>query len=97
MGFSPDGSLLAVSAQDDDVRIWVATTRKFLTNLTGTSNSSVSFNPRGAEVATGGHDDGRVLLWRVPQGTFIRELGRQDIRIAQVAFSPKGNFGGECR
>ena len=82
IAFSPDGRILASGDPRDyyAVLLWDAHSRKYLTTLTGHTDSvtSIAFSSDGRTLASGSYD-GTVLLW---------ELGHSFTSNATVSLSP---------
>ncbi|WP_169800327.1 WD40 repeat domain-containing protein [Streptomyces torulosus] len=67
--FSPDGTLLATTADDRTVRLWQVADRTERAVLTGHTNwvESCAFSPDGTLLATTGRDQ-TIRLWHVATG-----------------------------
>ena len=92
VAFSPDGKLLASSAQGDPVaRIWDTATGKQVRELKGHTDwlRSVVFSPDGKLLATGSVDK-TVRLWNVADGSLLSTLEGYTDLVGNLAFSPNG-------
>ena len=96
VAISPDGTTLAVGADEGTARLWkVATLQQASNPLTNSGPvSSVAFSPDGKTLAVGGTDDsdgdGTVQLWDVATGEQIGVLNPGPGTVSSVAFSPDG-------
>ncbi|MFC4066747.1 nSTAND1 domain-containing NTPase, partial [Actinoplanes subglobosus] len=99
VAYSPDGTHLASTGNEETVRVWDLTTGTFRT-LTGHTSgvSAVAYSPDGRQLATGSGDS-TVLVWDLATGTSRTLTGDTDIMSAlagdtgitsAVAFSPDG-------
>lgn len=94
--FSPDGTLLALAADDGTVRILQANTLQSVQTLApgGSSRAHaalcVRFSPDGRYLAAG-FDTGRVALWKVAGFARIASVQRHSGQVDLVRFSPSGN------
>lgn len=89
--FSPDGSLVAASSYDADVRIWNARNgelRRWISDIP-VSMFAMSFSPDGALLAMAGADR-TVYLWDTKSWKLHRRLTGQPEMISALAFSPDG-------
>lgn len=90
LAFSPDGTLLASGAQDEnEVRVWDLTTGSELRRLEGHSGwiRSLAFSPDGRTIASGSTDQ-TVILWDAASGRPLRTLEGHSDYLGAVAFSP---------
>jgi WD40 repeat protein/energy-coupling factor transporter ATP-binding protein EcfA2 len=91
--FSPDGSTLAVAAQDGHVTLWDAVRRTQMAVLAGHAGAAraVAYSPGGTSLASGGLD-GTVIVWdtgrRVPTARLRGHRGAVDA----IAYSPDGSL-----
>jgi WD40 repeat protein len=90
--WSPDGSMVATSAQPE-VLIWDAATGEQRYSLTASSRfSSVTFSPDSSEVATGMWD-GTAIVWKleIDGAKQILTVAGHDADVTGVSFSPDGD------
>jgi WD40 repeat protein len=92
VAFSPDGTILATTSDDQTVRLWDPVTGKQLRTLTGHTRPvyGVAFSPDGTILATAGDDT--VRLWDPVTGTQLRTLTGHTRPVYDVAFSPDGTI-----
>ncbi len=90
VAFSPDGTRLATTSNDDTARLWDSTTGESLLTLTGhTDVWGVAFSPDGTRLATTS-DDGTARLWDSTTGQLIW-LAANFPNNAAASWSPTGN------
>jgi WD40 repeat protein len=91
VAFSPDGSTLAVAAQDGRLTLWDVASRTRRGVLTGHDGAvrAVAYQPGGALLASGGRD-GTVIIWDVGRGAVRAQLRGHTGFVDGVAFSPDG-------
>ncbi len=89
LAFSPDGSLLALGGSEGELEVWQVKDGILLQPLKRHSSEvfSVAFSPDGTLLASGSWK--RMRLWRVDQGTLVREEEIGDM-VNDLAFSPDG-------
>lgn len=84
------GGLVVSAARDRKVLVWpLDGTRPSRTLVTTSEPSAVSVSADGARLAVG-HDDGRVLVWRLADGVLTHELPTRAGRIAAVELGANG-------
>jgi WD40 repeat protein len=92
LAFSPDGSILASGAQDDNViRVWDVAAGRELRQLEGHTGwiRSLAFSPDGSILASGSTDR-TVILWDAESGRQLRTLEGHADFLGNIAFSPDG-------
>ena len=88
--FSPDGSTLASSAEEDGtMKLWDVSTGTEIWTNDGNFSSNVAFSPDGRTLALGS-SDGTVTLWNISNHTKIRTLEGHFGRVTSVEFSSDG-------
>lgn len=89
--FSPDGRSLAISADDDTIRIYEVATGQRLHIFEGQDYSyDLAFSPNSQILASGGADD-TVILWDVVKGQRLHTLTGQAYWYS-FAFTQDGRF-----
>ena len=89
--FSADGRLIATSGSDSVVRVWDASTRRQVIEITQPAAvRAIDFSPDLAYLLTGGADN-TARVWNLQTG---QELARivQDGTIYHARFSPNGQY-----
>lgn len=92
VAFSPDGSRIALGAEDYTVKIWDAALGKEIATLQKHTGeiTSVAFSPDGRCIASGS-SDGTVKIWDVVTGKEKTTLRGHSSGVNSVAFSPNGS------
>ena len=93
--FSPDGSTLASTSENDVILLWDLATGERQATLEGHIHwiFELAFSPDGKTLASGGGDKA-VLLWDIASGQHRATLGKQDLvggrrdDVFGLAFSP---------
>lgn len=90
MAFSPNGSILASSDQND-VKLWNSATGEHLNTLKGHTSivKSLSFSPDGKTLGSGSWDT-TIRLWDVPIGEHKKTLTGHKHWVYSVSFSRDG-------
>jgi WD40 repeat protein len=94
VAFSPDGSLLASSSMDDEIRIWRTDDGHLVRVLQGHQNNvlSLEFSPDG-DMLLSGSDDRTARIWRVADGILVKTIGNDLLgRVLDVSYSPDGSL-----
>jgi WD40 repeat protein/serine/threonine protein kinase len=91
--FSPDGGLIASSADDNSVRVWDAETSAEVKTLSGHTNrvTNVVFSPDGKLLLSTAWDT-TARLWEVETGRELRQLVGHSRAVFGAAFSPDGKM-----
>lgn len=90
IALSFDGSLLAGITAEGDLKIWKAADGTLQKRLAaGTGISALKFAPQNQALALGGKD-GRVSLWRLPEGVMSFDSRKHDEAVNAIAFSDDG-------
>jgi WD40 repeat protein/transcriptional regulator with XRE-family HTH domain len=89
--FSPDGSRLVTTADDQTVRIWDANSGRELLRLYGytTNATNAAYSPDGMRIATVFRDN-QVKVWDAETGQELFNLAGHSNDVLTVAFSPDG-------
>ncbi len=93
VAFSPDGRLVATSAQDKTARIWDVGSGETLHTLTGHTEIvfQSAFSPDGSLLLTGSLDT-NAHLWDVATGAQLRKLAGHTASVYSVAFTAEGTY-----
>lgn len=88
--YSPDGTWLAL-ATGEQVALYQVHSGVHAGNLeTGASVTSLAFSPQGDQLAVG-LQDGRVQVWRIPEGALLFSLDDQSDPVSHLAFAADGH------
>ncbi len=97
IAWTPDGSLLASSGSNNEVRLWNVEQETLIRTFAPHDNdvSSIAFSPDGTLLAAGegGWDESAgsaIRIWRVADGQLVRILDGHGVWVYDVAFSPDG-------
>ena len=91
VAFSPNGLQVVSGSQDDNIKVWDATTGEVTLTLdrhTGTA-SSVAFSPDGRQIVAR-WDEGTVKVWDAITGEVAWKLEGETWTVNSVAFSADG-------
>jgi hypothetical protein len=90
IAFSPDSTILASGADDNNIQLWRVADGALLRTLHGHTDwvHSVAFSPDGAILASGSRD-GTIRLWQVTDGRLLHILV-QSAQVNNAVFSPDG-------
>lgn len=91
--FAPDGTVLATSGANRQVRLWSVADGTLQAELDSDSVvvRGVAFSPDGTVLATAGQD--RVLrLWSMPERTPLAQVDRHEDDLNDVAFDEDGRL-----
>lgn len=99
--FSPDGTLLAGSSDQNEISIWRVADGSREATLSGHTGriTSVAFSPDGKFLASGSYDRS-ILIWNAGDWSIARKLDGHTSYVNSLAFSPDGKLlvsGGEDR
>ena len=97
VGFSPDGTKIVSSSDDNKIIIWKVSDGSKIRTLTGHASGSgnargvlsVGFSPDGTKIVSGAWDN-KIIIWKVSDGSEIRTLTGHTGRVSSVGFSPDG-------
>ena len=89
--FSDDGSMLATTGDDGDVRVWDPRTGEELWGYDGKPGTvwTPSFSPDGSLLAAPFDEEEMVRIWDLSTGTLVHEIDTRDVGFT-TAFSPDG-------
>ncbi|XZE55083.1 protein kinase domain-containing protein [Planctomycetaceae bacterium SH139] len=89
---SPDGTSIVSASDDNQIKLWNATTGSNYRTLTGHGDdvTSVCFSPDGSVIASGSLDN-TIRLWDALTGDVINTLTGHSGGITSVQFSPDGS------
>ena len=92
LDFSPDGALLATSADDERINLWQVRDNALMRTIESDQGpiSSLDFSPNG-EVLAGATWKG-IGLWQVSNGNLLRTYQSGEHSLRSVAFSPDGEY-----
>ena len=91
VAISPDGTLAALAASDNSVRLRSAIDGRELARLeTSGPQATVALSPDGSFVASSGL--GEASLWRVADHSLVARLPHPWLRVWSVAFSPDSSL-----
>ncbi|MBQ5892490.1 MAG: WD40 repeat domain-containing protein [Bacteroidales bacterium] len=88
VSFSPDGSKIASTSDDESIKIWDINTKKCIKNIPHAhykASISASFSPDGKKLVSCGSDG--VKIWDVNSGSCIKCIGNTG-SVINVAYSP---------
>jgi WD40 repeat protein len=89
--FSPDGRVLAVGNRNSTTVLFETATGRSLAFLPKRMSHEIQFHPEGHTLAVA-YVDGSVALWRVPDGTLLRERKTQAEELYTLDWSPDGRL-----
>jgi WD40 repeat protein len=94
LGFSPNGETLVTGGYDGRLIWWPATAEKPAPARTIDAHAgwirALSVSPDGQLIATAGNDN-KVKLWRMDDGSLVRELVGHESNVYHVQFHPSGS------
>ena len=95
VAYSSDGTLLATSGPDDDIKLWDLSTGKEMRTLSGhtASINAMAFSPRG-DYLISASADGMTRLWDVGSGEFLATLMSLYDGRDWLVITPDGLFDG---
>jgi WD40 repeat protein/DNA-directed RNA polymerase specialized sigma24 family protein len=99
LGFSPDGTLIALGGNDSKIRLWQISAVSHLINKDKPDSilvtdgidyfSTLAFNP-GGEWLAAGTTSGAVYIWKLSDGNLIYTLKNQSNPVRKLVFSEDG-------
>lgn len=91
IAYSPDGSFLAATSADGEIRLWSVDTMGQQLSLKGHTDwvRSIGFSPDG-QFLISGSEDWTMRLWRIHDGHCLGTLSDHTNAVWSVAFSPDG-------
>jgi WD40 repeat protein len=91
--FSPDGSRILITAEDNSAKIWLSKGKAVVAELKGHTATIVdaAFSSNGALVMTGAWDN-TAKIWEAATGALKATLTGHASGVARVAFSPDGRL-----
>ncbi|MEP7041086.1 MAG: adenylate/guanylate cyclase domain-containing protein [Chloroflexota bacterium] len=91
--FSPDGSLIAISAQSGDASVFAVPSGELQYKLMGHAGPvrAVRFSPDGTLLATGSND-GTARVWSAANGALLHTLTGHTGPVYSVDFNPDGSL-----
>jgi WD40 repeat protein len=100
VAYTPDGSRVVISHFGPGIRVWDTVTGQLVHYLTredseGLGVVALVVSPDGTLLAANSSvslEQGRVSLWELTSGTFIRDLPTETGNVLTVAFSPDGRL-----
>jgi WD40 repeat protein len=104
LSYSPDGELIAVGDDNNEVRLFFAANGQLHARCVGHSDAirTVTFSPDGQAVASGSFDN-TIRLWNAKDGRCTNVLMGHEGWVYSLAFSPDGRLlasaseDGTCR
>ncbi len=89
--YSPDGDLLALSSPSG-ITIYNSSTKNIIIKInTNAGIFGIDFSPDGTLLAAGSVDKS-VTIWKVNDGSLLREMQGHTWNVVKVDFSPDGKF-----
>ena len=97
VAFSPDGSLLASTNEDGDIKLWDPARGELVRTIRGEADQlrCLAFTPDGRNVVAAGK--GKVIrIWDVATGQELLALEGHKAQINALAFAPDGSTLASC-
>ena len=94
VAFSPDGTMVASTSNDQVINLWNLQTKEKVRTFTGHTAkvNTVDFSPDGTKIASGAWDNS-VRIWDVATGKELYDFeGYHNDSVEQVQFSPSGKY-----